>query len=230
MKLDTTEWVWDGDAPPLPQRVLLVSPHPDDEVIGAAGLLVELQAQEVPVCLVAVTDGEASHSRSSNVTPSRLRSRRDIERRAALEVLDVTVDLVRLGLPDGAVRDEGALLTDALCALADESTVVIAPWRHDGHPDHEAAGSAAARASERTGAVLWEVPIWAKVTAAATGARPPGRSALVLSAVMQRRKREAIACYASQLIPLGDSPVDGPVVHPHELEAMLNGREEVLWT
>lgn len=228
--LDTGEWVWDGDVPPLPQRVLLVSPHPDDEVIGAAGLLVRLRAQEVPVCLVAVTDGEASHTRSSIVTPSRLRSRRDLERRAALEVLNLTVDVVRLGLPDGAVRDEGVLLTDALCALADESTVLIAPWRHDGHPDHEATARASARAAAQTGAELWEIPIWAKVAAAATGARPPGRSALVLSVAMRRRKREAIACYRSQLTPLGDGPADGPVVHPHELEAMLNGREEVLWT
>jgi LmbE family N-acetylglucosaminyl deacetylase len=148
----------------------------------------------------------------------------------ALAALGLTADLVPLGLPDGAVAGEEDRLADALISLVDATTLVIAPWRHDGHPDHEATARAAGLVTERCGARLWEVPIWAKVTAAGGGARPPGRSALVLSPAVRRRKRDAAACYRSQLVGLSDDPIDGPVVQPRELEAMLDGREEVLWT
>jgi LmbE family N-acetylglucosaminyl deacetylase len=226
----TTRMRWDGEAPPVRDRVVVVAPHPDDEVLGMAGLLVHLQSLRLPLCIVAVTDGEASHAQSTLIAPTELRTRRDQERTEAMDALGVTAELVRLGLPDGAVRAEQGRLADALEALVDDRTLVIAPWRHDGHPDHEAAAAAAHRASEVTGAALWEVPIWAKVEAVERGSRPPGRSSLVLSPAMRSRKRQAVACYRSQLVGLSDDPIDGPVVRPRELEAMLNGREEVLWT
>lgn len=226
----TTERVWDGEPPPLPAHAVIVAPHPDDEVIGTAGLLVHLRELQVPVTVVAVTDGEASHAHSDRITPDELRERRAAERIAALGVLGVEVDLVRLRLPDAAVRDHGERLARALRPLADRSTTLIAPWRHDGHPDHEAVSAAASAVCRATGARLWEVPIWAKVHAARAGGRPPGRSALILSAAMRQQKAAAVECFASQIVPLGSDAADGPVVHPAELDAMLNGREELLWT
>jgi len=222
-------WTWDGEVPPPPRRVVMVAPHPDDEVLGAGGLLQGLQALGVPVSIVAVTDGEASHRRSRRITPAQLLERRERERRAALEALGLTADVTRLGLPDGGVEQHEDRLTDALVPFADDQVVVVAPWCHDGHPDHEATGRAAERACIEGGAALWQVPIWAKVRAALHAGRPPGRSALVLSPAMRARKCQASACFESQLHPLGPSAVDGPVVHPAELDALLDGREEVLW-
>lgn len=226
----TTRWTWDGEPPPLPARVLALAPHPDDEVLGMGGLLVYLNELHLPVWIVAVTDGEASHAQSTLTTPTALRSLRARERKAALTALGVEADTVRLGLPDGGVAGVQSLVVEAVASLADAATVVIAPWRRDGHPDHEATGEAAHRACQIAGARLWEVPIWAKVASGSAGARPPGRSSLVLSPELRQRKREAAACFESQLVGLSDDIVDGPVVHPHELEALLDGREEVLWT
>ena len=42
-------------------RVLIVAPHPDDEVIGCAGLIARLTASGNPPQVVILTQGEASH-------------------------------------------------------------------------------------------------------------------------------------------------------------------------
>lgn len=220
--------IWHGEPPAAPRRAVVVAPHPDDEVLGMGGLLIHLHEQQIPVCVVAVTEGEGSHARSLVITPTQLRRRRAAERNDALSTLHVDPDLVRLGLPDGAVGADEARLADALEALIDPATAVIAPWRHDGHPDHEAAARAAQTACARTGARLLEVPIWAKVPGPRAGM--PWRSALVLSPEASARKRAAAACFATQMRALGADAADGPVVHEPEINAMLNGREELLWT
>lgn len=218
---------WRGGAPPVPARAVVVAPHPDDEVLGTAGLLRWLVAHGASVALVAVTDGEASHARSRRTTPDRLRRVRDAERRRALAVLDVEVGVERLGLPDGHLGGHEDALGAALVERADPDTTLVAPWRHDGHPDHDATGRAAARAAEATGAALWEVAIWAKVRA--PGPAAAGAHHLDLDEGSAAAKRAAAACFASQLRALGPHPDDGPVVHPGEVAAMLAGPELVRW-
>lgn len=212
--------------------MLLIAPHPDDEVIAASGLLAWLSSTGTQASVVAVTDGEASHARSTLVTPDELRVRRALERAAGLSLLGVSVAVEALGLPDGEVARHEEALTMALLVRSDASTTMIAPWRHDGHGDHDAVGRAAAAAARRSGAELWEVPIWAKVRAPGSfaKARSAGSSRLMLSAAQRALKRDALACHATQLRPLGPSPFDGPVIHPRELCALLDGVEELRWT
>ncbi|MEO6317226.1 MAG: PIG-L family deacetylase [Acidimicrobiales bacterium] len=223
----TTRWT-DG-APPLGDALVVVAPHPDDEVIAAAGLMSWCTSVGVPVRVVAVTDGEMSHARSLRITPDEVRVRRIAERAAALLVLGLAPAVDRLCVPDGQIGRHERRLADAIAELAPAGATVVAPWRHDRHPDHEATGRAAAVAARRTGATLWEVPIWAKV--ARTVAPGPGRrhSQLVLEPAMVGLKARSVGCFGSQLTAVGPDPLDGPVVHPHELAAMLDGHEAVLW-
>ncbi|CAN5543327.1 PIG-L family deacetylase [soil metagenome] len=223
---------WAGTAPEPGDHVLVVAPHPDDEVIAAAGLLVWLSRIGARTSVLAVTDGEGSHARSKLVTPEELRGRRARERAVGLSLLGVSVAVERLGLPDGEVARREEALVRALLERSDPSTTIVAPWRHDGHVDHDAVGRAASTAAARTGAALWEVPIWAKVRAPGSfAAAGPGRcSRLVLSPELRTRKRSALGCHRSQVEPLGPSPLDGPVVHPHEVLALLDGVEVLRWT
>lgn len=46
-------------SPALPQRLLIVSPHPDDETLGCGGLIRRATAQGIPVTIVIVTNGDA---------------------------------------------------------------------------------------------------------------------------------------------------------------------------
>jgi len=66
---DWRDWLADLRPPALSieqllantQRVVVVSPHPDDEVLACGGLLALHARRGGEVMVVAVTDGEASH-------------------------------------------------------------------------------------------------------------------------------------------------------------------------
>jgi len=179
------------------------------------------------VTVVACTDGEASHQRSTAVTRGELRVRRSEERAEALAILGISPDVRRLGLPDGALASHELALRAQLEDLAGAATTLVVPWEHDGHPDHRAAFRAGAAAAERCGAQVWQVPIWGKVHR-----RLPyrGRRAqLRLSAEAHGRKATAVAAFASQIEPVGPSPFDGPVVTRAELASLLDGVELILW-
>ena len=67
-----TAWLASGRLEELPSmvpphvgRALVVAPHPDDEVLGAGGLVSRLLDGSIEVNVLAVTDGEGSHPHSS---------------------------------------------------------------------------------------------------------------------------------------------------------------------
>lgn len=194
---------------PWPGRVLLVAPHPDDEVLAAGGLLALLSAAGVPVEVVAVTDGEASNPGGS-VPPAELAAVRRTETDAALAHLGVG-RVTRLGLPDGGA----GTLEDPVAALElDPGDLLLGPWTGDGHPDHEAVGRGCVRAAARTGARLVEYPVWAWHWGTPGDPRIPWSRArrVDLPAAGRSAKARAIGEFRSQVAPLGPLPADAPVL------------------
>ncbi len=57
---------------PAGQRILIIAPHPDDEILGCAGLIQQLSTLEREILLVAVTNGTQSHPDSQLYTPQQL--------------------------------------------------------------------------------------------------------------------------------------------------------------
>ena len=192
-----------------PASVVVVAAHPDDEVLGAGGLLSLLASVGIRIRLVAVTDGEASHR--GRADPGDLIMRRCDERAAALRELGASAaDVVRLSLPDSGLDRLEPELTTSLCQLAAGFDACLAPWENDVHADHEAVGRAARRAARR----LFFYPIWMWHWARPGDQRVPWAQAfrVPLSAVAAERKRAAIGCFTSQLEDRADEL--GPVLTP----------------
>lgn len=201
----------DLDRPPA--RVVVVAPHPDDEVLGVGGLLALLAAAGTQVDVVAVTDGEASHPGGS-VPPHALATLRIAETHAALDALGLRVTPTHLHLPDGGSH---ALERPVLEALRlDPDTWLLGPWSGDGHPDHEAVGRACESAARHDGARLLAYPVWAWHWATPADQRVPwARAARVdLAAPVQAAKTRAVAQFVTQTQPLGPTPADSPVLPP----------------
>ena len=189
---------------PAHSRAVVITPHPDDEVLGTGGLLVLLGSLRRRILLINVTDGAASHPGSTLWTPSRLATVRHYETTKALRRLGLNPLLrVRARFPDGAIAQHEAALTDFIHAYLKHDDVVLTTWRHDGHPDHEAVGRASAAAARVKGVRLVEFPIWAWHWAQPGDTRLPWRRArrVLLDRTTLARKRDAVAAFSSQLEP-----------------------------
>lgn len=214
-------------------RVVLVAPHPDDEVLGCGGLLRRLAHDGVPVEVVAVTDGEASHPHSPTVAPAALATLRAAESTRALDRLGLGVaGRHRIGAPDGGVAGVEQRLTAALTDVLGSGTPAtwcLATWAGDGHPDHEAVGRAAASACRRTGARLVEYPIWMWHWAVPDDARVPWSRARSVS--LRPREHEAklaaVECFDTQVRELSDQPGDEVLLGPGLLARLTRTFEVV---
>lgn len=185
------------------RRAVIVAPHPDDEILGCAGLLRRCAERGMPCLIVSVTDGGASHPDSALWPPQRLVRERVQESTQALALLAPQAQVLRLGLPDGRIAEHAAQLLQRLEPLLQPSDALLCTWREDGHPDHEATGQACATAARHAGCRLFELPIWAWHWAEPGDARVPWHRAAAIALAPQELalKRQALSCFRSQLLP-----------------------------
>jgi LmbE family N-acetylglucosaminyl deacetylase len=203
---------------------VIVAAHPDDEVLGAGGLISALAASGARLRLVAITDGEGSHhGRADSVA---LAHRRAAESADALRALGADgTEVIRLGLPDSGLADHEEKLAATLTPLVGGFDVCLAPWDHDMHPDHETAGRAARRASSSP--VLC-FPVWMWHWAFPADPRVPWEQAVrvPLAPDMTARKRAAIGSFASQTEDRGGGL--GPVLSPGMITHFTRAMEVLL--
>ncbi|GAA2175792.1 hypothetical protein GCM10009846_27050 [Agrococcus versicolor] len=201
-------------------RVVVVAAHPDDESLGAGGLMLRCARLGIAVDVVLLTDGEASHPRSPTLGSAALGARRRVESVAAAAALGVDADrLHHLGIADGAVADAQDEVVAAIVGVVGDGrdALLVAPCRLDGHPDHEAAGRAAAVAAARTDARLLEYPIWLLHAGSADALDGLALSHLALDADERTSKDVAIAAHESQVRPLSAAEGDEVLLGEHVL-------------
>ena len=195
-------------------RLVVVAPHPDDEILACGGLMA-LHAQRGGKSLVvAVTDGEASHGGSRSWRGGRLAETRRAERIRGLAQLGCAqTEVHRLGLPDSQVSRHDETLQSELTQLLHWSDIVVTTWRLDGHPDHEACGAAAARACADVRCRLLEAPVWMWQWGRPADKRVPWHRmvGLQLPGEAVSRKQRAVQSHVSQLLRRGaaQAPVLG---------------------
>ena len=212
-----------GDMPTLSgprsgDHVLVVSAHPDDETLGAGGLIAHAATVGASVTVLVVSDGEASHPDSTTRTPHQLAAIRRTEVLEAVRMLAPDADVHFLGRPDGRLGDDVDALSKDVERYAVGRTHVVSPWGGDRHPDHAACAIAAARAAERLSGALahWQYPIWAWHWAHPGTADLPWRAAarLDLTPGEITAKTAALQCHVSQHSPLSDAPGDEAILAP----------------
>jgi N-acetylglucosamine malate deacetylase 1 len=127
-----------------PLDALCFGAHPDDVELCSGGLAARLAAHGHAVGIADLTRGELG-TRGDVATRAR-------EAQAAALALGVAVR-VTLALPDGGLdrRDPGQLKAIVECLREHRPGLVIAPDRHDEHPDHVEASYLVARACYLSG-------------------------------------------------------------------------------
>lgn len=205
--------------PGTPDRLLVLAAHPDDETLGAGGLIASLAAKGTSVDVIVATAGEGSHPDSVTHTPGQLAEIREQELRTAVAALDPGARVRLLGLPDGGLAGSRDALFQALreTAEAGAGTLWIAvPWRGDGHTDHDTAGEVAAEFARSARIPLLEYPIWLWHWGTPEDL-PPALHVYPLGDDAARSKRAAMAAHSSQVNPLSSQPGDEVLLGPEVL-------------
>jgi LmbE family N-acetylglucosaminyl deacetylase len=175
--------------------LLVVAPHPDDEVLGAGGLMRAWVARGAKVSVLSVSDGEAAY-------PERraLGSVRREELTEALRRLCPThVAVTRLGLPDGRIIQHVNRLRNSLLSLASDPVTLIAPYERDGHPDHAAVGNLCVEFARSQQIPLARYAIRAWQRAAPDNLGEARWVKFALTDDSRRAKARALSCFKSQI-------------------------------
>lgn len=121
-------------------RVLCISPHPDDDVIGCGGTLSMLSNNGSEIHVAYVTSGEKGNR---EIPPQQLTAMREAEAIRASKILGVA-GCYFLRYPDGNVVESQQEVANSLAQIMSklQPNVIFAPHSNDKHPDHIASSGA----------------------------------------------------------------------------------------
>lgn len=203
---------------------LVLAPHPDDESLGCGGLIAESCATALAPFVLVMTDGTGSHPSSRAYPAPRLRAVREAEARAAVAALGLAPDRIGfLGLRDTAVPRAGTAFEAAVATVATTLRdagcgILLAPWRHDPHGDHEATHAIAAAAARLAGVPHVAYPVWGWTLPGETVLDGPEPAGFRLDIARHLpAKRRAITAHASQRGGIVTDDPGGFQLPPHLL-------------
>ncbi|WAC57805.1 PIG-L deacetylase family protein [Gordonia sp. SL306] len=222
--------------PPLEldvERLVVLGAHPDDEVLGAGGIMASAAVAGIEVVVVCMSDGSGSHPGSRTLTPEQLATRRHVELETATALLGLATPRW-FGLRDGGLTEQAHTMAGIVDAVLDDgpdvATGLLSVWSRDGHPDHDAVGRCAIEVARRRRLPLWMYPIWMWHWAA------PGDSSVPWDRVRVQRldpevlavKHAAIRSFDTQINPLSPDPADAAILPPHVLAHLTRPWEFVI--
>ncbi len=199
---------------PLPERVLIVSPHPDDETIGCAGLIQKLISEGKDVHVVMLTGGEGAYDASLIDLAALVAKRRELTGNAAKIAGPALDKFVFFDWGDGKLRE----------ALANESrqkellavingispAAIFVPHITEGRPDedHVCAAKTVLKVVKEHGLPInvffYCVWLWQLLPFGKIGSLNWTRSyVLSMTKRQQKIKKEAVDAYVKPLTSFG---------------------------
>lgn len=134
--------VWE----PGKEKVLVLAPHMDDEIIGCGGTLARHVQMGAHVTVVFLTDGRHGGVIPPDVSETERKRREQLlvetrksEARGALQVLGIQ-DIICLDAEDGQLVNAAGIAERLRAVLESvQPQLVYVPFFLEGHPDHQAA-------------------------------------------------------------------------------------------
>ena len=201
-------------------RIVIVAPHPDDEVLGCGGLVAMRMELGARVDIVFLTAGEGSHRGCCGGPEREVADARRALAIRAMGVLGLDLDSLHwLGMPDGEVPREGRdgfeLVADRLASIIREigPSEIYCPHPKEVWSDHVAACDLTAAAVAKAGLpcrirfyLVWawlNQGLWGLMQLGWRGCRR-----LDIRSVMDR-KQQAIEVYIDEISPRCGKPWSG---------------------
>ena len=190
-------------------RILVLVPHPDDEVVGCGAAIGRARAQGSRVFALYLSNGVPDRAlfwpwqRAGHAAQVATRWR---EAEAAQAMLGLE-EAGRQDLPTRTLRLRMAETQELIARTleATGATMLWTPAYEGGHQDHDVANAIASRL--RTRAAVWEFSEYhnagGRVHAQAFIAENGSEAMLALAAAEAARKRAALALYPSERANLG---------------------------
>lgn len=192
---------------------VIIAPHQDDETLACGGIIARKRNEGLPVHVIFITDGSASHPHHPRFAPPAIAALRASEARQAIACLGVERIAVHfLNEPDGSLktitagRREDLVTRLAVLLRAIGPAEIFLPCKPDGSSEHDATFDFVTDAIARTvlQPAIWQYPVWSwwnpvlllrRRFATDDCRRLPVEDFLPA-------KQRAIACYQSQITPL----------------------------
>ena len=189
---------------PLTDNTVIIAPHPDDEVIGCAGLIQALVERGTPPHVIILTGGEGSHRGCCDVAEETLiGARHQLTLDAAVTLGLPESHIHCLAYPDGGIamgHPETERLRELLVSLSPKALFV--PHRGEGWSDHLQAAEITKHLLKGQSVFIYEYCVWMWYY---NVWRLDSRNAHVLpmSRAQHQRKLQAIDEYVTPLAPCG---------------------------
>jgi LmbE family N-acetylglucosaminyl deacetylase len=180
---------------PEGEALLVVAPHPNDETLGAGGLIRTWAALGRQVNVLSVSDGEAAEPRLEGLG----NVRREEMREALRKLCPTHVSVTRLGLPDGRIAEHLNRLRNAMLSLCRDKVTLIAPYEHDGHPDNEGVGALCIDFARARNIPIARYIVHSRFVPGSEAAGKERWVKFSLSDEARRAKYRALQCFRSQI-------------------------------
>ncbi len=197
---------------------VIIAPHQDDETLACGGVIARKRNEGLPVHVIFITDGSASHPGHPRLDPAAIAALRREEAMNAMACLGVERTAVHfLNEPDGTLKiisaesREALVLRLAYLLRAIAPGEIFLPCNPDGSSEHDAAFGFVMDAMDRASLQpdIWQYPVWSwwnPVLLLRRWLASKDCRRLPLEDYRQH-KQQAIRCYQSQIAPLAPDTV-----------------------